>query len=321
MDRIKSLEVFRAVVQHNGFTRCADALNIPKSVVTRHIQELETEMGTRLLVRSTRRLTPTAVGECVLERAAAILASYQEMTSMCKRNEDEACGRVRVDIPSLMDAGLIRQAIAAFMTAHPNVRADLRIVDNSLDTPSDLADVVIFVGPSVPQSFVARKLNPLPIGLYASPGFVKRHRSSAQLAAGLALDEVLHLDHPAILAAWQGVDPTTANKFELSRGASFSANHPSIVVDAAANGTGIALIPCAAARAAETQGQLLPVFRERWPEPLDVHLLYRSRSEPVRVKKLIDHLVSALSWDGAQGSQDTLRRVERSPMKSRLLAA
>lgn len=321
MDRIKSLEVFRAVVEHKGFTRCADALKMPKSVVTRHVQELEAEMGTRLLVRNTRRLTPTAVGECVLERAATIVASYQAMTSMCKQNEDEACGRIRLDIPCLMDAEHVRRALCGFTDSHSNVRIDLRIADSGLETPNDLADVFICVGASVPQSFVARRLTSLPIGLYASPQFVKRRRSSSQ-AASVNLEEVLHLDHPAILAAWQQVDPATANKFELSRHASFSANHPSLVVDAAAQGAGVALIPCSAARAAEAHGLLLPVFRGRWPAPLDVHLLYRSRNEPLRVRKLIDHLVSALSEELSPSSQgDVTRRVDREMMKNRLWAA
>jgi DNA-binding transcriptional LysR family regulator len=73
MDRLKALEVFRAIVEHKGFSRGADALNICHSNATRVVQDLEAELGARLFIRTTRKVSLTPFGQCFFERATAVL--------------------------------------------------------------------------------------------------------------------------------------------------------------------------------------------------------------------------------------------------------
>ncbi|MBB5447796.1 MULTISPECIES: LysR family transcriptional regulator [unclassified Paraburkholderia] len=76
MDRLKALEVLRAVVDHAGFSRAAETMQMSTSTATRLIQELEDEMGVRILNRTTRKIALISVGECVYQRATSLLSSY-----------------------------------------------------------------------------------------------------------------------------------------------------------------------------------------------------------------------------------------------------
>ena len=294
MDRLKSLEVFKAVVEHKGFSKCGEALNMPKSVVTRFVQDLEAEMGARLLVRTTRRVTPTVLGQCVFDQASTLLSTYEEMASMCRRSDGEASGRVRVDMPALFGLQHFGPVLSAFMDGHPHIKVDLRMVEGDVDAFCDLADVAITVGPDVPEAFVARPLAPLPIGLYASRRFLQR-TGELNHPAQLTPDDFMTLNHPAMIEAWLLIEGVSTNKFALSRQASFSTNHPTALVDAAIHSDGVTLVPWAAAELAHATGQLVPVLRKWWPRPLDVNLIYRSRSEPLRVRKLVEHILGNMS--------------------------
>jgi DNA-binding transcriptional LysR family regulator len=295
MDRLKALEALKAVVDHSGFTRGAEAMNMCKSATTRLIQELETEMGVRLLIRTTRKVSLTPVGRCVYERASALLGSYEELAFMCKENVAEPSGLVRLEVPAIYGAHRLGVVLGSFVREYPKINVDLHIADSGSEVLSEGADVAISVGRCIPSSLVARQLTPLKTGLYASKQYIRSTSEITHPSQLLLANLMVHSDltggRPLEL-----FNETTGASFSVAQNSSLRANHADTLVGAAIHGTGIALVPCDSVTAAQANGTLFPVLASWWPKPIDVQLVYRApRFQPVRLRKLIEHLLQNMA--------------------------
>ncbi|STQ42479.1 Ben and cat operon transcriptional regulator [Ewingella americana] len=95
MDKIQSMQVFVRVAEMNSFTRAAESLSLPKASVSRLIQQLESQLGVRLLHRSTRRVQLTQDGQVYYDRCKELLASVEEMETLFQANPATISGRLR----------------------------------------------------------------------------------------------------------------------------------------------------------------------------------------------------------------------------------
>ena len=102
MDRLKALEIFKAVADRGSFVRAASALDLSCAVVTRSVQELESLLGLRLLHRTTRRVSLTCDGEDVLHRAAGLLDTFADLASLGRVRDAEVAGRMHVLAPAAL---------------------------------------------------------------------------------------------------------------------------------------------------------------------------------------------------------------------------
>lgn len=174
MDRLKALEVLRAIVDHAGFSRAAETMQMSTSTATRLIQELEDEMGVRLLNRTTRKIALTSVGECVYQRATSLLSSYDELSFLCKESTSDPRGTVRLEVPAVFGNERLGQVLASFVANNPKINVELHVADGSGEILSDRADAAISVGRSIPSAMVARPLSGLRMGLYASRRYLQQ---------------------------------------------------------------------------------------------------------------------------------------------------
>src|SRR5262249_52838002 len=99
MDRLRAYEVFVTVVSRGGFARAAEALNTSPANITRYVNELEAHLGTRLLNRTSRRLSLTESGEAVYERSRALLADVAETEALASKAALQPRGRLRINAP------------------------------------------------------------------------------------------------------------------------------------------------------------------------------------------------------------------------------
>lgn len=295
MDRLKALEVLRAIVDHAGFSRAAETMQMSTSTATRLIQELEDEMGVRLLNRTTRKIALTSVGECVYQRATSLLSSYDELSFLCKESTSDPRGTVRLEVPAVFGNERLGQVLASFVANNPKINVELHVADGSGEILSDRADAAISVGRSIPSAMVARPLSGLRMGLYASRRYLQQTGMPTH-PRELAQDNLMALGTEVLEQPLLLVEDLTGKNFPISTTASLRANHADALISAAVHGAGVALVPCAAVEVAEQQGLLVPVLSNWWPTPIDVHLVYRSpRFQPVRVRTLIEHLLASMS--------------------------
>jgi DNA-binding transcriptional LysR family regulator len=124
-DRLRALEVFVAVVARGGFARAADALDTSPANVTRYVAELEAHLGTRLLHRTSRRVSLTEAGEAYYERARTILDEMAEAEAAATASASGSRGRLRINAPLVFGARHLAPLWPRFMALHPEVELDI----------------------------------------------------------------------------------------------------------------------------------------------------------------------------------------------------
>jgi DNA-binding transcriptional LysR family regulator len=298
MDRLKSLEIFKTVADKGSFVRAADALALSNAVVTRAVQDLEQLLGVRLLQRTTRRVSLTAEGEDVLERTRQLLASYDELAATSSLSAAQIAGEIRFTAPASF-ASRLAPALAAFGARYPEVRLQLLATDAPLDLVAERIDLALRLARTLPDALVARRLGDVPIGVYAAPSYLAR-RGTPRHPDELAQHDCLVHNGTGREATWPFRHPVTQQPLEPVVRGSLASNNAEALMAAAIRGAGLALLPQPVARDAVAAGRLQQVLNA-WPcPPLQMVLAYASRrNQPLRVRKLIEHLAASLALPDA----------------------
>ena len=192
MDKFSAMQAFVRVVEAGTFTKAADSMNLPKPTVTRLIQDLEKELDTKLLNRTTRKVTVTVDGAAYYEQASRLLGEVHELESSMSRAKASPRGKLKVDIPSSLGLAVIIPALPDFHARYPDIQLELGVSDRPVDIITENVDCVIRGGEITDQSLVARRIGEFYLMTCASPGYLKRHGTP------LHPRELLEGDHHAI---------------------------------------------------------------------------------------------------------------------------
>lgn len=175
MDKFSAMQAFVRVVEAGTFTKAADSIGMPKATVTRLIQTLEKELDTKLLNRTTRRVTVTADGAAYYERAGRLLSDMEELESSMSRAKASPRGRLKVDVPGSLGTAVIIPALPDFYARYPDIQIELGVSDRPIDIIAENVDCVIRAGEITDQSLVARRIGEFYLMACASPAYLKRH--------------------------------------------------------------------------------------------------------------------------------------------------
>src|SRR5215470_1418930 len=141
MDKLAGMRAFVKVVEHGSFSDAARALRLSRSAVSKHVIELEQELGVQLLNRTTRSAAPTENGRAYYERAVAILAELEEADLAVTRLQAEPRGMLRINAPMSFGTLHVGPAIAAFMEKYPELQIQLTLSDEQIDVVQEGFDV------------------------------------------------------------------------------------------------------------------------------------------------------------------------------------
>lgn len=175
MDKFSAMQAFVRVVEAGTFTKAADSMGVPKPSVTRLIQDLEKELDTKLLNRTTRKVTVTVDGAAYYEQASRLLGEVQELESSMSRAKANPRGKLKVDIPSSLGMAIIIPALPDFYARYPDIQLELGVSDRPIDIIAENVDCVIRGGEITDQSLVARRIGEFYTMTCASPAYLKRH--------------------------------------------------------------------------------------------------------------------------------------------------
>ncbi len=175
MDKFSAMQAFVRVVEAGTFTKAADSMAIPKPTITRLIQTLEKELDTKLLNRTTRKVTVTADGAAYYERAGRLLSEMEELEASMSRAKASPRGRLKVDIPASLGIAVIIPALPDFYARYPDIQLDLGVSDRPVDIIAENVDCVVRGGELIDQSLVARRIGEFYLMSCASPAYLKRH--------------------------------------------------------------------------------------------------------------------------------------------------
>src|SRR5665647_1350459 len=146
MDRLVSMRVFAKVVEQGSFARAATALEMSATVVTRNVADLEAHLGTRLLNRSTRRLSLTETGQQYLERVRQILADIDDADAAASSSARKPGGTLRIYCHPGFGQSQLAVLLPLYAQAMPDVVLDVTLADHAVDLVEQGFDVGIFIG-------------------------------------------------------------------------------------------------------------------------------------------------------------------------------
>jgi LysR family transcriptional regulator for bpeEF and oprC len=190
MDFLRLARIFVAVVDQGSFARAGGALAMARPNVTKAINELEAQLGARLLHRTTRRLSLTGEGELFYQRVAGLIAQEADIRNLFGGASERPRGRLRIDMPVAVGRSLLIPHLTGFRAAYPDIELILGVSDHQVDLLAEGVDVVLRLGPLPASSLIARHIADLTMIACASPDYLARHgmpRGMEDLAAHRAV--------------------------------------------------------------------------------------------------------------------------------------
>lgn len=172
MDRFLEMQTFRAVVDAGSFVRAAEALDLSKAAVSRHVGDLETRLGVRLLQRTTRRLSLTEEGKVFYARCKELLADVDEAEAEITSRSGSASGLVRVNAPVTFGIRHLAPLWGEFRARHPQVVLDVTLTDRVVDLVEEGYDLAIRIATLASSTLISKRLASTRMMLCASPGYL-----------------------------------------------------------------------------------------------------------------------------------------------------
>lgn len=157
-DKFEDIRTFVAVVQARGFAQAGKRLGIAKSAVSRRVNDLEDRLGTRLLNRTTRQLSPTTAGAELYQRGVRILADFQEAEDAVSSGSNEPAGKLRISAPASFGSHCLGQIMPEFMSRFPHLQVELELEDRLIDLVATGFDMAIRISRLKDSSLIARKI-------------------------------------------------------------------------------------------------------------------------------------------------------------------
>jgi DNA-binding transcriptional LysR family regulator len=295
MNPLDNLQAFVRVAELSSFTQAAQALGLPKASVSTAVQRLESQLGTRLLHRTTRRVQMTQDGQAFYERCRDLLADVEELQTMFLPSPAALRGRLRVDMPIGIARNIVLPRLPQFLRTHPQLEVELSSTDRRVDLVREGFDCVVRVGALSDSSLVAR-----PLGRYAlvncvSPAYVAAFGIPRSLEE-LPRHRLVH--YQPVLGpkspGFEYVDADGATRFVAMPG-ELTVNNSEAYLHACLAGLGIIQAPEPAMRPLIERLQLVEVLPRHRAAPMPVSLLYAHRRNlPKRVQVFMQWVESLL---------------------------
>jgi len=290
MDHLLSMRVFIKVAELRGFARAANAVGISSTVATRHVADLESRLGTRLLNRTTRSVSVTESGQAYLERVRHVLSELEDIERMVVARNHEPVGKLRIVAPVVFGLHNLAPVLQTYSERYPKVIPEVTLVDHQADLVDEGFDVGIVVARQIRSATViTRRLTTSNMIVCATPRYLEKHgtpthpehlleHACLSLATGYWGEE-------AVFRGIEGevrVRPTNL----------IVANNTEMLRQFALLDMGIAVLPGYLIDEDVTSGRLVPLLGHYRLPQVEINVAYPSRRHlPVKVRTFVDHLV------------------------------
>jgi DNA-binding transcriptional LysR family regulator len=311
------LAVFARVVDEGSFSRAAERLSLPKSTVSRRVAALEAELGERLLLRTTRKLTITDFGHAVLEHARHVVEDVTAAASLAHNRQLEPSGRLRVTMPGDMGNLLLAPLLAEFVLKYPAITLEVDLSARFVDLIGENFDVAIRMGDLRDDaSLAARHLAAFTGSLYAAPAYIARRGTPSEPEALMEHDALCILSRAGdalrwILKRgeerWEGIPPGRA-----------TANSPELLMRMALQGVGITVANDHFALPHVQRGEFVPVLPDWHLPPVNAWAVFPGRRlMPARTRVFLDAVVAKFSGPECQGIEADVQKAKAQLRQSR----
>lgn len=291
MDKLTAMRVFAAVVDEGGFSAAARRLNMSKSAVSTWVRDLEADLGTGLLNRTTRSVTLTEAGRRYKARVEQILADIAEAEDEAGSATLNPRGVLKLSVGTSFATRVVAPLIAPFVARYPEVEIDLNLSDRFVDLVEEGFDLAIRIGNLADSSLTARKLGETRRVVAAAPSYLDRHGRPGT-------PEDLRHHNCLIYSLTNGGGwsfQRGGKSFTVSISGNLAANNGEVLRQAAIDGLGICLAPTFILGDVLADGALVPLLTSYELPPLGIHAVFPpNRHLSAKVRSFIDFLAAEL---------------------------
>ncbi|MBN3853411.1 LysR family transcriptional regulator [Paraburkholderia sp. Ac-20340] len=287
MDRLEAMEMLLGAVDAGSLSAAARELKIPVTTLTRKVADLEEMLGTRLLIRTTRKITLTDAGAAYVAAARRILDMVREQEHEATGEFTTARGELVVTAPVQLGRLHVLPVINQFLAQYPDITVRLLLSDRNIDLIDAHADLAVRIGELADSNMIATRVGSLRPILCASPAFLGRHAAPHD-PAELPKSACVVFNSP-YLSPWRFRLPSTGKLLTLEVKARLEVTAPDAAVSAAVDGVGITLVFEHDADEALKAGQLEILLPQFEVEPVPIHLVHVSRNlMALKLRNFID---------------------------------
>lgn len=286
MSRWDLLQAFVHVVEAGSFAAAADKLDVSRSLLSKKVTQLEKQLSTQLLVRTTRRLSTTDAGHTLFSKCGHLFSELKEAEQSVQNLEVVPRGHLRIVCTDVLGEQYIAKAAAEICALHPRLKVDVHVTMRKVDLIAEGYDLAIRYGGMDDSSLKARRVYELPHVVCASPAYFRKYGAPAQI-------EDLHR-HNCLVATF---DPCATWCFNVDGRevlvdleGNWRSNSGSALTTAALEGVGICRLPVLYVKDHLASGRLVPVLEQYRSDPLPVWMVYpNARYVPAKVRLFIDY--------------------------------
>lgn len=300
MDTLTSMKVFATVVDAGSFAGASARLDLSRAMVSKHMAHLESHLGTRLLNRTTRRLSLTESGSAYFERCQHILKDMEEAELAATELTSVPRGTLRLTAPLVFGVLHIAPLIADYLAIHPEAKLDFTLDDRNIDLVNEGYDLAIRIGNLAESGLIARRFARDSLVVCGSPEYFRRN-GVPRVPEDLAKHSCLGYSYEESVNEWlfSGGD----GEHRVSVSGNVRANNGDLLRVAALGGAGIIMQPRFLVGADLRAGKLLAVLTQYESRELGIYAVYPSRRFlSAKVRTFIDFLVERFGptpdWGG-----------------------
>ncbi|MEC4590981.1 LysR family transcriptional regulator [Nitrospirillum amazonense] len=292
MDRFEAMRTLVAAVDGGSLSAASRTLNIPLPTVSRRVSDLETMLGSQLVVRTSRKLLLTEAGSAYVASARRVLEELAEAERAASGEYRAPRGELLVTAPIMFGKMHVAPIIHDFLSAYPEVTVRLALTDGVVDLIESHVDVAVRLGNLPDSTLVAKRVGEVRWVACASPDYIARHgapSSPQELSTHACIAyEGLKLWRDWTFAGPRGEQTTIIRP-------RYSVNTADAIIAGAAAGIGIAYIISYQAADSVRDGVLVPVLSEWAPPPFPVQIVYAPRPhQPLKLKAFLDFVAPRL---------------------------
>jgi DNA-binding transcriptional LysR family regulator len=293
MDRFLALSVFAKVVEQGSFARAAERLELSTSAVSRHVADLESHLGARLLNRTTRRLSLTETGSAFYERCVQLLADLEEAEEAVTSTAIVPRGTLKLTCSITFGIRHLAPAIAAFGALHPQMRFDVELSDHAVDIVDEGFDLAVRIGEIGSQSLIGRRIGASQLICCAAPAYLREH-GTPTAPADLVQHICLSYEYLPSRNVWRFCDPDGACH-DIRITGTAHANNGEMLAALATAGVGICYEPDFIVAPELRTGALVRLMLDFSVPSIPIYVVYPSRRHlSAKVRAFVDFLIARL---------------------------
>jgi len=295
MHEINALPIFAAVIEQRSFSKAADKLGITKSAVSKRITGLETQLGVKLLYRTTRKLNLTEAGERYFHFAVQALQAIQQAEDAATELQQIPKGTLRINCPMAFARLHIAKLIPKFLKLYPQITIHMNMTDTVVDVIADGFDIVLRAGELTDSTLIARKLTPLHSILCASPEYIAEFGMPKNPQQLVNHNCVLSSYH-TVIDEWQFIKNSEQQTIRIS--GNYQVNNGEALQESLIHGLGIGRLATFIAGDSLQSGKLIPVLADYKMPYKMLYAIYPDKHYlPEKVRVFIDFILDHLGGD------------------------